>query len=732
MSRQGYFLRAAAALAVLAAFSALTGAAIGRHAPPRAGGPRHAARAPAAKAGTGSGGAIAFSAPGYVDYHGIGGEPTTAVDRYPFAGGGYRDITYVCNPLGVGSWSALYLSSDLGQSFRLPYHSPSTGQPTQTGQGGGDCHVAIGQVTHKVFFVDLSGYCATMNVSSDLGESFTADELGCGLNPGAIDDRPWVATDESAPGSAGGNVYVNFNNDTAEAESTISLARSEHDGAPGSFATDSVCNELTNATGATINPGAASTGAADSTPTPCPDPSDSQLYIAGPVVVDTSPSSPYDHHLYIPFVRSYSTSSGGTDYRLYIARSSDEGTLWTRRQVVDLGEHDPGNIFPELTVDQAGNLYFVWSQDQGANSTGTQAIYYTYSTDGGSSWAAPIELTSGDSSVFPWMQAGSRGRVDLVYYQSNNAQNSNTAASATAWNVYFGQSQDALSSSPGFSRVKVSTHPNHYGQVCTSGVGCTGSGNRDLLDFFTVDVDHQGAAEITWADDDNSRQETRDFFARQLSGPSVFAHEKISVPWPVSGASTTDPSGDVYSASGQPVGACAGMDILGTSASRTSSQVSVTLELNAPPTAAEASACAQSAVDGGVWGAEFWAPSSSGNDNFYLAYRDNPLDGSPAVEAGTITSVGSSDAVQSYELAPEEGGTLGGSCFTAAGAPATSGPCTIVLSASLSGLGVGPGALDSLTGLSLYQTGSERQPPALNTEPAYTNQADAAAPFEVP
>jgi hypothetical protein len=679
-----------------------------------------------------------FSTPGYVDYHGIGGEPTTVVDRFAFPDGAYRDLTYVCAPLGVGAWSAFYESSDLGQTFRLPNHSASTGQPTQTGQGGGDCHIAVGQVTHKVFFVDLSAYCVTMNVSSDLGETFTPDELGCGLNEGAIDDRQWVATDETAPGSSGGNVYVNFNNDTAEVESTISLARSTHDGAPGTFATDSVCNELTNAFGVTINPGAASTGAPDSTPTPCPDPSDSQLYIAGPVIVDNSPSSPYHHRLYIPFVRSYSTQSGGTDYKLYIARSSDEATTWTRQQVADLGEHDPANIFPQLTVDESGNLYFVWSQDQGAGSAGMQAVYYTYSTDGGSSWASPIEVTSGTSAVFPWMQAGSAGRVDLVYYQSSNDQNSNSAAAGTVWNAYFGQSLHALSAAPAFTRVRVSLHPIHLGQVCTSGIGCTGSGNRDLLDFFTVDVDHQGAAELTWADDDNARRETRDFFSRQLSGESVFYAHHISVPWPTSGASTTDPAGDVYSASGQPAGSCPGMDILGVSAQRTGAQlgdITVRLRLNAPPSAAEAQACAGTgAATGGVWGAEFWAPASGGPQNFYVAYRDNTADGANGVEAGTISAVGSTDAFQSYELVRDEAGRFGSddSCFTATGTPATTGPCTLTIVASLLKLGIPAGTLDSLTGLTLYQTGAQQPPPGLNTAPAYTDQADAAAPFEVP
>src|SRR5436189_4372873 len=49
-----------------------------------------------------------FAPASYVDYHELGGEPTTVDDRYPFTsgsfGGGttYRDIVYVSNPLGGG------------------------------------------------------------------------------------------------------------------------------------------------------------------------------------------------------------------------------------------------------------------------------------------------------------------------------------------------------------------------------------------------------------------------------------------------------------------------------------------------------------------------------------------------------------------------------------------------------------------------------------------------------
>jgi hypothetical protein len=727
-----------------------------------------------------------FSPPSFVNYNSLGGEPTTVVDRYPITSGTYHnqmctpsnpcypDIVYVSNPLGVGfpGFSQFYKSSDGGTSFRIPAHDPfAPEEPLGTeASGGGDSHQAVGEVTHSVFFVDLSGACVTMNISRDFGETFTSNKLGCSSNPGAIDDRQWVATDETAPD--GQDVYLNFNNDsgclaTNEPGCTIAFVKSTDDGGantPADFAASS-CNAFS---------GIAETGASDTTPTSCPDPADPNFYIAGPIVVDKSPSSPYHHALYIPFERQVSQSDGTTDVELYIAKSTDEGDSWTRMLVANLGPHDAANIFPEMTVDQAGNLYYTWSQSQRFNSGAPQTegetdIYYAYSQDAGTTWSAPIDLTkeTGDSAVFPWMVAGSPGQVDLVYYKANTGLNPNiayyhpdgsdcgTSASpgcypnTTQWNTYFAQSQNALNPGANFKSVQISPHPIHQGGVCTSGIACqsTAQQNRDLLDFFTVDVDHTGAAYVTWADDNNSRHDTRQFFSRQLSGASIFAGQNIAAQnsWPTTGHSATDPAGDVYDASGQPDGSCPGMDILGSSATRSGDALTVTLTLNAPPTAAAAIACAKlpGTATGGLWGAEFWAaapvgpiaanpsaPSNEfGNGEFYIAYRDNPADGGPGVEAGQLDSLSPAfthDEFHKYE----DGAPVGGTCLAAT--PPT-GPCTLVMTASLAGLGIKSGSvLDSMTGLSVYMAGSSsQQPPALRLALGNSNLADAAAPFDV-
>jgi hypothetical protein len=701
-----------------------------------------------------------FSPAAHVDYKRFGGEPTVVVDRYPFTGtlaaqhcpagqtSCFLDLVYQSAPQGFvfPHYSQFWKSEDLGASFRKPVQIPIHGETVTNQGGGGDSHQVVGHRTHKVYFVDLPLDCVTMNVSSDLGETFVSDQLGCGINAG-VDDRQWVEEDESFPATMaqGGSVYVSFIQFVNLVAPTLSLARSTHGAAVGSFATDSLCNTLTVST-----PPA---GAADATPTPCPDPSDPRLWVAGPPVADKEGYSGRptpSHRLYIPFVRAGSALSGGPPWDLYVAISTDGGTSWTRRPVASLGGQAPDNIFPQLTVDRGGNLYYTWSQEQ---PDGEQDVYYAFSTTQGQSWSPPINLTkeNNDTAIFPWLVAGDPGRVDAMLYKANTGINSNIAfvdaagneceegdpgcgPNPSVWNVYFGQSMNALNTGPNFKFVQVSAQPNHIGQICTAGLAC--EGDRDLLDFATVAVDHLGAAHIAYSDDHVRRNsDTRDRMTRQLSGSSVYKNQNINLlgSWPVRDHRVADAAGDVFNTAGLPANTCPGMDLLGMNVDRNDDFISISLTLNGPPSAGAAIDCTGGiAATGGLWGAEFWSATSEsttpdqGNE-FYIAYRDNPPDGAPAVEAGVVDDLNLT--ITSMELRATDPGspsTPGGTCFTTP----TPTPCTLTVSARASDLGIKPGAgLYSMTGLSLYFFGTQERPPLLRVEGGNSEQADVTPPF---
>lgn len=767
--------------------------------------PKHGSEEPGGTKGQPGGGPQAgpptFGAAAYVDYKRLGGEPLVAIDRWPFPDGQIRDLIYASSPNGFidPHYSVFYRSDDLGQTFHVPTHVPIFGATEPNAGGGGDSSIAIGTVTHKVFFADLPGpACDTMNVSNDLGEHWTSDPLGCGPGPGTIDDRQWAAADETYPGAM--HVYMSFLNTTNAVAPTLSLARSAHDGAVGSFVTDSTCNTLT-LNGAQVDN--LPTGPApDGQATSCPDPADPNLWLAGPLVVDTNGGSPYAHRAYIPFIRSGSAANGGGPWSVEMAVSTTGGLTWTRHHVVSLGVHEPDNLFPVATIDRGGNLYLVWTQtttDSANTATlgGETDTYLSVSRDGGSTWSTPtLVAPAGNSTVMPWVVAGDPGRIDVSFYRSNTALNPNASfvdasgnecaqgspgctANPSVWDVYMAQSLDALSEHPSFSLVKVSEKPNHVGQICTSGLNCTTGGNRNLLDFFSVDVDHTGAAAVIWADDNNANALDRDKLARQLGGASLFANQTVGLgaAWPAQGNGVTDPAGDVLDAQGAPVGTTTGLDLLGAGVSRSGDNLTVTLTLNGPPTAAAAGVGSKGLATGGLWGVEFWSPTN----DFYVGYRDNPTDGAPAVEAGTVTAANPTGT--STEFQPTQGGTLGGTCLAAAGAAAgavgaasgavgsgtvqgsvgtvqgvvgsvsgavgsvagtvggvvgtsppralqsagdASGTCTLTLTTSLHGLGLGASSpLLSATGLVVYLEGASG-PVTSNSE-----LADATAAFDV-
>src|SRR2546428_8281443 len=618
-----------------------------------------------------------FSPAAFVDYKRFGGEPTVVVDRYPF-NGTFKDLVYVSAPQGFVEprYSTFYKSTDLGQTFRVPFRTPVTTKPVGTGQGGGDSHLVVGSLSHKIYFVDLAADHITMNVSNDEGENWTTDDVfGAGLD--LVDDRQWVEADEAYPATTaqGGNVYISAINLLNAAFPTLIAARSTHGAASASFLTDSVCIPATFAVGANpLNP-----AANDLVPTPCPDPSDPYLWVAGPVAADkTVRSGNSTHPVYIPFVRRISAGGQGFDcpcpWQLYVATSTDGGGSWTRLKLADLPKTvDPAQIFVQMAIDRAGNLYYNWSQARNVTSTGEgeQDVYYTFSTDRGAHWAAPIDLTgsANDSAIFPWMVAGDAGRVDLVYYKSNSGANSNVNV-GQVWNVYFAQSMNALNTGANFSSVQVSAEPNHLGGICTGGLSC--SGDRDLLDFFTVDVDHLGAAHIVYSDDHQRRNtDTRDKLTRQLSGNSIFKDQNITLmsSWPIRDHSASERAGDVFDGNGTLKNSCAGMDLRGANSSRTNALLTVPLPLNSAPSATKAILCATVGATGGLWGAEFWAASSEGGtdggNTFYVAYRDNPIDGSPRVEAGVVDNLNLN--ITSLEFRPTDMGTPatpGWTCFS--------------------------------------------------------------------
>ena len=183
-------------------------------------------------------------------------------------------------------------------------------------------------------------------------------------------------------------------------------------------------------------------------------------------------------------------------HTVWIATSDDGGLTFTDHVVYNNPNIniDYGHQFVNVSVDSAGNVYVVYTDDHN--------LYYSFSKTFGQTWSGPYRINAppSNTAIFPWASAGTAGGLDVVWYgtpYANNAQTPTTFPHCTTpvvagdpclavpWNVYFAQNLQADVPNSSWTQVAAS-NIIHYGDVCEAGANCSGSQNRDLLDDIGV------------------------------------------------------------------------------------------------------------------------------------------------------------------------------------------------------------------------------------------------------
>jgi hypothetical protein len=182
---------------------------------------------------------------------------------------------------------------------------------------------------------------------------------------------------------------------------------------------------------------------------------------------------------------------------VYMAVSADGGKSFADRTVYvnKDAKVNYGHQFVNVSVDRAGNVYCVYTDDR--------HVYYSFSRDHGKTWRGPYRITAtSGTQIFPWSTAGDAGRLDVVYYQTGYAsprKTPETYPKRAAWSVGFAQNLHALKPRSSWTH-ETATPIVHLGGICESGVTCTG--NRDLYDDFGVAASPRtGLASIVYSDD---------------------------------------------------------------------------------------------------------------------------------------------------------------------------------------------------------------------------------------
>jgi hypothetical protein len=209
--------------------------------------------------------------------------------------------------------------------------------------------------------------------SDNNGATFSAPVNGApGVRSSDTVDKDWITVDNFA-GKGQGNVYTTFTDFSAIGSTTIDFAKSTNNGA--SFSR--------------VNAVASGT------------------VQGSDVVVGT------DHSIYI----FYLSGGGGTPASIQVVKSTNLGkkfgspvtvaNLTTTGVNGDLGLSGGfrTNTFPQVAVNPVnGNLYAVFD-DVGQASGDRADVYFTQSTNGGSSWSTPVKINDDTTTNDQWFPA---------------------------------------------------------------------------------------------------------------------------------------------------------------------------------------------------------------------------------------------------------------------------------------------------------------------------------------
>jgi hypothetical protein len=454
--------------------------------------------------------AASFTTPVALSNPPVGGEPSIATDP--------QGDVFVAGPQGIPSGTnstpgtGLWISRDDGNTFQ---------KGTYIGSyiGGGDDDIIYDQ--GAVYTADLEAIASEVCKSTDRGNTFTGvgpvpDSAGCTtINAGQVgpsDDRPWLTAD---PTDAQ-RLYVTYH----EFVSAQPIAfRTDNGGADdfanacGSIITDPSieANVPTDITGGTL--------------------------VARPVADKAG-------NLYILFATTTQQENAaaiaagypsGTFSQLYLAVSHDHCQSFTDYTVFDgskIGTNTVqfGDIFNDLAIDGAGNLYAV-----GAGAVGTTPfptttnVYLLRSTDQGQHWSSPMMIDRADAAhMLPAAVGGPQaGQLAIGYFRTiNGVTDPNSLAGK--WTYAAAESTNATVGAPAFTYHDVNPgFVYHNGQICNAGVLC-GAPNqpsdRSLLDFTSAALDAHDCTLFTFAGNPtgtpttNTSTNTYNYVTRQTSG----------------------------------------------------------------------------------------------------------------------------------------------------------------------------------------------------------------------
>jgi hypothetical protein len=390
-------------------------------------------------------------------------------------------------------------SDDGGRTFTELFHEADVGDVDIAVGGPVNCAADAAHVpaiscasgAHRVYVTSIEETPLPLQThlaySDDRGVSWTTNDLAA-INPSFI-DRPWLAVYPSKTSALQDKVYISYHDFTV---SQISVTASSDGGQTFGPSIDVE----------TSNPAAELESFCNTVPSGLEvDPETGEVY-AQWITADP-----------IQNAQGCDVTQNQNFHQVWIAHSQGAigagpatVTTWDVHQVFDgPATTNTDKIFAAVAVDdsgvpgQSGNVYSTFTDNLAAPDH--YDIWFSHSSDRAQTWSAPVKVNSDKGThYFPWIAAGSSGRVDFIWL--NSPDYTPTDAEQSPWYVTFAQTVDGTAATPKFNQTSASSSVMHVGGICTNGIFCSvqPEGNRDLADSISIAIDRGGSAGLVWTD----------------------------------------------------------------------------------------------------------------------------------------------------------------------------------------------------------------------------------------
>jgi uncharacterized repeat protein (TIGR01451 family) len=481
---------------------------------------------------------------------------------------------YIDCPLGSRSnTSLLSRSTDGGQSFRLLLDSkcaPRNRANCDT-SGGGDSEEDVNLITGDLYFADQEGLLVNEGLASstDHGDTFPEARQFAVTNTSTDSDRQWLAWVDPANATVLGQGLEGF------------LAW--HLGGVGQYVVGIGPNGI---------------------PIDQPVPQIPNVGQSGQLRVDNNDNSPGRGWIYQPYG---GFATGGIIVATAAAPRYQDPTAWQSTMV----SADSRQLFPWVSIDDGGNAYLAWADDNGQAWISASPINDPRNNPlqggrPGTYWTTQTKVNPPaiKSTAFVEVTAGAAGRIAIAYYGTSDCTADGAlhapdeCDSTSHWNVFTDVIQDATQLwKGGTTNVQIGQVNHrvvHTGSICTAGTTCGTTctaatpctGDRSLLDMMDISTDSDGRVSLIFMDNNNalgniisdSGGKNGPFleFSKLITGPSLKGGT-VNVTIPTGGRA--DAAGDATWPNAAAGTNLPSLDLLGASVDNTSSTLTATVNV---------------------------------------------------------------------------------------------------------------------------------------------------------